>query len=80
MLFLQTFPTYAIKTNSGRGFHCLERDNGILAIVVFTDDDLLNRYLENEGFEKHDVARFDTPREFAQVLRGSPRIGDAHTY
>ena len=69
--FYVPFPCYAVALEHGEGFATEPADDGTEALVILTDDDLLERFLTRAG-GKPFAAKLTYPELLAKMLRRLP--------
>jgi hypothetical protein len=70
--FLVTFPCYCVEALNGKGGAFERVQKGLYSLVVLTDEDLLERYLENRGLVGHPVLTIESAGELVELLDRLP--------
>ena len=70
--FCLHFPCYALRGPSGTGFAVEPASDGTRAVVLLTDDDLVDRYHKDRDLERHLPVILADAESLARFLRRLP--------
>jgi hypothetical protein len=70
--FCLHFPCYALRPPSGAGFAVEPASDGTRAVVLLTDDDLVERYHRERNLNRHLPVILADARSLARFLRKLP--------
>ena len=70
--FCLHFPCYALRQGSGAGFAIEPASDGTAAVVLLTDEDLVERYHRERGLAKHLPVILSGAGSLARFLRQLP--------
>jgi hypothetical protein len=70
--FCLHFPCYALRSPGGKGFADEPASDGTRAVVLLTDEDLVERYHRDRGLEKHLPVVVADVGSLARFLRRVP--------
>jgi hypothetical protein len=74
--FLVSFPCYCVESMSGEGGAFERVRPGVYALVVLTDDDLLDRYMHERNLVGHPILQIDSADALVELLdRLPPAVG-----
>ena len=71
--FCLHFPCYALRDPGGATFAVEPASDGTRAVVLLTDEDLVERYHEDKGLERHLPVVLADAGSLARLLRKLPR-------
>ena len=74
--FLVSFPCFCVESQNRSGGAVERVREGVFALVVLTDEDLLDRYLAEKGLVGHPVRTIGSAEELVGLLdRLPPEVG-----